>query len=384
MNTAIKLTRARTRLLLSQPFFGALALRMQPVPADHLDTMGTDGKTLFYNPDFVESLSMDELVGVLAHEVMHPACQHHTRRGGRDPKRWNIAADYAINPIILDNGFTLPEGALVDAAYSGLSAEAIYARLPEPQESGNGGTGQSACPDPGRCGGIMDATDSAGHSSPAASAAAESECRQALAQAATIAKNTGKLPGTLARLVDEILNPKVDWREVLRRFIENTTRQEYRWTPPNRRFVHQGLYLPSCRSEGMPPMAVAIDTSASVTQEEMNQFAAELNAILVDCMPEEVHVLYCDSTLQRVDVLSPHDLPLSLEAMAGGGTDFRPPFEWLEDADISPACIVYLTDLQCSNFPDEPSCPTLWATTASPDILGYYGAPPFGEIVYMN
>ena len=380
METRTKLTKARTRLVLSQPFFGSLALRMGLIENPAIETMATDGRDVHFNPSFVDGLTMDELVGVLAHEVMHPACNHHTRRGSRDAERWNIAADYAINPVLIDNGFTLPAEALLDPAYAGLSAEAIYNRLP-PAQSGGGGGQDGNCPDPGRCGGVMDAPGEAGRPSPAELASAEAEWRQAVAQSATIAKNAGKLPGDLARLVDEVLHPKADWREILRRFVEMSAKQEYRWNPPNRRFVHQGVYLPSCRSEQMPPIAVAIDTSGSVSQSEMNQFAAEITSILEDCMPEEIHVLYCDSRLRNAETFSPHDLPIELHPRGGGGTDFRPPFEWLDDAGIDPVCVVYLTDLYCSSYPDEPAYPTLWVTTTAP---GHVSEPPFGEVVYMG
>ena len=386
MDTKTKLTKARTRLLLSQPFFGSLALRMGLIENPAIETMATNGKDVYFNPDFVDGMSMDELVGVLAHEVMHPACNHHTRRDARDPERWNMAADYAINPFLIDNGFTLPDEALIDPAYSGLSAEAIYNRLPAAQSGGGGGDDQgSNCPDPGGCGGVMDAPSQGGGApSPAELAAAEAEFRQAVAQAATVAKNAGKLPGDLARIVDEVLRPKVDWRDVLRRFVTDNAKQDYRWAPPNRRFIHQGIYLPSCRSEQFPPIAIAIDTSGSVDQREMNQFAAELTAILEDCMPQQIHVLYCDSRLRNAETFSPHDLPITLNARGGGGTDFRPPFEWLDEASIDPACMVYLTDLCCSRYPDEPAYPTLWVTSSSPEFVTGYGEPPFGEIVYMG
>ena len=123
-----KLTKARTQLLLNQPFFGSLCLRLKLVPGD-VPTMATNGKLILYNCGFVESLTPAELEGVLAHEVMHCALAHHCRRGSRDPRLWNEAADFAINPIVLNNGLALPSGALNDPGFAGLSAEEIYARL---------------------------------------------------------------------------------------------------------------------------------------------------------------------------------------------------------------------------------------------------------------
>jgi len=134
--TAQKLTRAKVRILLEQPFFGTLALRLKLVPGC-LPTMATDGSRIVYNAAFVDELKPAELEGTLAHEVLHCALGHHCRRGERDPELWNQAADFAINPILLGNGFTLPAGALVDPAFNNLSAEEIYARLL--QRRGGGG-----------------------------------------------------------------------------------------------------------------------------------------------------------------------------------------------------------------------------------------------------
>ena len=123
-----KLTRARTQLLLNQPFFGTLCLRLKLV-AGELPTMATDGRRIVYDPAFVDELTPAELEAVLAHEVLHCALGHHCRRGARDPRVWNEAADLAINPILIGNGFTLPAGALLDDTFNNLSAEEIYARL---------------------------------------------------------------------------------------------------------------------------------------------------------------------------------------------------------------------------------------------------------------
>ena len=384
---ATKLVKARTRLLLSQPFFGSLALRLTLIERPTIDTMATDGRAIFYNPEFADALSMAELTGVLAHEIMHPACQHHTRRGERHPGRWNRAADYAINPVLIDNGFRLPKHALLDDAYRDMSAEAIYARLDDdPPAGGEGGEGaedgkdgENACPDPGGCGGVIDAPSKPDEHGGITGGA--HEWRQAVAQAAALAKNAGKMPEVLERLVERLLRPKADWASLLRRFIEmSAVQQDYCFSPPNRRFIHQGLYLPSCRGVQIPPIALAIDTSASITEDELNQFAAELTAIIEHCAPEALHVIYCDTRVQGVDVLTPFDLPLTLEPKGGGGTDFRPPFRYLADEGLEPACLIYLTDLYCNRYPEAPAYPTLWASLTPVDAARKRH-PPFGEVI---
>ena len=112
LNIEEKLSRARTQLLLNQPFFGTLCLRLKMVSMPGFPTMATDGRRLVYNPAFVEKLTPGKLEGVLAHEVMHCALAHHCRRGERDAALWNQATDYAINPILISNGMTLPADVL--------------------------------------------------------------------------------------------------------------------------------------------------------------------------------------------------------------------------------------------------------------------------------
>ena len=146
LTPAVRIQKARTALLLDHPFFGSLLFRLGGRPSNSIQTMATDGVSLFYNPTFVETLNAAELAGVLAHEVMHPALQHHTRRGDRDRKRWNMACDYAVNPLLLDAGLTLPKDVLVDQRFRGMSAERIY-NLIEGQQDQDGSNGEQESQD---------------------------------------------------------------------------------------------------------------------------------------------------------------------------------------------------------------------------------------------
>src|SRR5579863_4285237 len=137
--TSLRIQKARTSLILDHPFFGSLLFRLKGRECRSIPTMATDGVSLFFNPEFVETLNSATLAGTLAHEVMHPALHHHVRRSGRDPKRWNIACDFAINPLLVDAGLNLPEGVLLDNRFRGMSAEQIYNLLESEasQDSGN-------------------------------------------------------------------------------------------------------------------------------------------------------------------------------------------------------------------------------------------------------
>src|SRR5580700_2960704 len=144
LTPAVRIQKARTALLLDHPFFGSLLFRLGGRASNSIRTMATDGVSLFYNPAFVETLNAAELAGVLAHEVMHPALQHHTRSGDRDRKRWNMACDYAINPLLLDAGLTLPKDVLIDHRFRGMSAERIYNLIEKQQDQhGSNDEGES-------------------------------------------------------------------------------------------------------------------------------------------------------------------------------------------------------------------------------------------------
>ena len=206
----------------------------------------------------------------------------------------------------------------------------------------------------------------------------EQQWRQAVSQAARAAKAQGDLPGCLQRLVEDILAPRVDWREVLQQFIARTARNDYDWSRPSRRFAHRGdVVLPSLRSNELPPIVVVVDTSGSIGAEEMNQFLGEVEGILGQ-YPTTIHLLWADAQVAGVDVLTQADLPLTgLEPKGGGGTNFIPAFEWVEEEQLELSCLVYLTDMY-GTFPTvEPTYPTLWVATS--DVVA-----PWGETVPMR
>ena len=424
MTTEERLTRARTRLVLDQPFFGTLSLRLKLTPGS-LPTMATDGTWIVYSPVFVNQLKTAELEGTLAHEVLHCALGHHCRRGNRDPRLWNEAADLAINPILIKNGFTLPAGALLDPAFTDSSAEEIYARLLQkrgqesstpaqsagqatgggmtstgPQAAQGPGTQDSsapaACqpaenrtpetrdrtPDPAsmRAGGfgeVWDVTDDQGYpASPAEKRRQEHEWGIAAEQALRTAKACGHEPGGVDRPLSESRQSQQDWRAILRDFIAAAAPSDYRWTPPNRRYIASRLYLPSVERRGLGDIVIAVDTSGSIGKRELEQFAAEISAISAEAQPEAIHVVYCDAAVQSVQEFRAPE-PVKLEPKGGGGTDFRPAFVWVAERDIAPACLIYLTDLCCDSFPETPDYPVLWVTDSR-------RAGPFGETVRLN
>lgn len=363
------ITKAKVQLILDQPFYAMLALRMKYNEAPEIETASTDGHQIKYNPAFIESLTLDEVKGLIAHEVMHVASLHHTRRAGRDPKQWNVACDYAINPLIEQSNLKLPPGALKNPQFNGKSAEEIFSLLPPPDP--NQDPNQDPGNDPGQSGGVEDApaqTESERNQE-------EAQIKQAVAQAETIAKQQGSIPGHLQRLINDILAPTVNWREVLARFLDQIDRNDYSWKKPNPRFAHMGLYLPTLESLTVGKFVLMVDTSGSVDGNLLNQFAAEMSEIAT-AWNVGFTVLHIDTEVNHVQNFEEGD---TIEPQGGGGTDFKPGFTWIEENDEEPAAVIYFTDGECNSYPrTAPEYPVLWA------VYGYMAktfTPPFGEVV---
>ena len=375
---AKKLVSARTSLVLDQPFFGALALSLTPKEDTSCDTAWVDGRSMGYNPDFILSLSHAELVGLIAHEVMHCAMGHPWRRDARDGKQWNIACDYAINGDLQSSGFSLPkDGLFPDATQQGKSSEWIFARLPQPKpgkdKQGNGGNGNGT-PQPGKgkpdpAGEVRDAptqADTEGNPAPT-----EGEWKQRTAEALQAAKLQGSLSGGLARMVEAALDKRIDVRSLLLRFMTERTRADYSWNKPNPRYIAQGLYLPALHSVSMGEVAIMVDTSGSVDAASLAYARAIVEDVISECAPAAVTVWNSDAKVCKVDRFEQGE-SLVWEPAGGGGTDFRPALKAIEDEGTAVA-VLCITDLYGS-FPDGCALPVLWLATT--DKIA-----PFGETV---
>ncbi len=242
MPNSLRIQKARTALLLDHPFFGSLLYRLKDRESRAIKTMATDGVSLLWNPEFVETLTAATLAGTLAHEVMHPALHHHVRRSWRDPKRWNVACDYAINPLLVDAGLSLPDGVLIESRFRGMSAEQIYNLLESEEDADShldndqqrtasddskGSAAQNESSDPsapetdGGIGQVLDAPSECDESPTVEGQAREWEI--AVHQAMTVAQQAGKMPAGLDRTMEGTAEAAVDWRELLRRLWSETT-----------------------------------------------------------------------------------------------------------------------------------------------------------------
>lgn len=407
-----RLSNARAGLLLDQPFFAYVLLNLQMKEAPALlpniipwlkmvPTIGTDGKNLWYNPDFCADKTMGELKFLLAHEVLHPIFMHLTRSYGRDPELFNQAGDHVINLILKEAGFTMPKEGLCDDRFKGMTTDEVYDILLKEQQKkkqqggGKGKGGQGHDPNckggcghdhskgpGGACGGLIKPTDEKGRElSRDQQQAMEIEWKGIVAQAAQIAKQQGRLPGGLESVIDELLTPKIPWQKVVAEFIERSARSDYSWEVSDRSYLQRGFYVPSLDSTEMGDIGIIIDTSGSVSDEELVQYASEISAICSMLRPSKIYVVYVDTRVAGVDEFEVSDLPLKFNVKGRGGTDFKPGFAWFEDQGIVPQCLIYFTDLCCDSYPRTPEYPVLWAVTNAGHYVDHV---PFGQVLEID
>jgi predicted metal-dependent peptidase len=348
----VKMTKARTGLLIDQPFFGSLAMRLKLIEEPGIKTLNVDGSIVRYNPTFINSLTSDLAKSALAHEVMHCVLEHCGASGrgiNLDPKKWNYAADYAVNDILKKSGFVLGDGWLWDAQYSGMSAEHIYKLIPTPPPDNGGGPGTGSPQDE-----VLP-----GSSDPSTQAQQAADWKLATAQAAQAAKAVGKLSQPLEQFVDKLQKNKVDWKAELRHFLVQAAKNDYAWQRPNRKMLAAGFVLPGLYSESMGQLVIASDESGSVDKAITAAFAAEINAIKEDLRPEKITLQHFDTQVVKVEEFGPDD-EFEMKRFAYGGTCFREPIRVASEMEQAPMCMIILTDLY-GPFPDTaPEFPVLW------------------------
>lgn len=412
-----KLSAARTRLILDKPFLGALVLRLPMVVADPnwCTTTATDARCFFYNADYIDSLSLDQTQFVLAHEALHCALSHFARRHHRDKHRWDLSCDFAINPLLRAEGLIPCPDALYLDAFVDMTAEEIYPCLDEnedmnthddhvydkeeqseggshggggnndsEQQNGGGSQGESEQRE-GQSGSQSepqqsDPTDSGADRPPPLTPQEQEQLSvqwsQRMAGAAQQAMQAGKMGGALARMIEHLLQPQLPWRMLLAQYMTVTARDDYNWNRPSRR--EGDAILPSLRSNELN-VVVGIDTSGSVTAEELRQFLSEINAIKGQAHAR-ITLLACDAALAEDGpwLYEPWDeFTLPREFKGGGGTDFQPVFDWVEQANRTPDLLVYFTDAQ-GRFPEqEPNLPVIWLVKGKAKV-------PWGQRIQLN
>lgn len=391
MNFNDKVTRSVIQVKETNEFFGALMLFSEFIKSETVPTAATDGRKVYINENFFNSLNASEQNGLLLHEVLHMALLHVPRMGSREQKRWNIAADYVVNDLILRNtNFKLPKGGIYSKhrEYWDKSVEFIYDSIENSMGNYKGFLqmdlikGDPKVDNKGNSKGDSD-DNMPGKDSIEQDQDSESYWKDKI----NLLKNSnlfddnklqGFMPGGISKEIEAVIEPEVDWRSALWKFISKTPSD---FDELDRRFIYKKLYLEGLMTESVIA-DVCIDTSGSISSRQLEQFMGELNGILSSYPNIKVNLYYCDT-----DLFGPYELGNKSkipEAQGFGGTSFIPFFNAISKKDIEFLDVnrvaVYLTD-GYGSFPDECSIPTLWLVT-------HDGADkkdfPFGEIIRIS
>jgi len=389
-----RLIKARIEMLMSAPFFGNLATRLKLKDATAwCPTLATDGKFFYYNRNFVAAMSDGECVFGMGHEILHCVYDHFDvdRRGDRDPRLWNIANDYVINADLIDANIG-EQIKLVDICfdgkYRGMVSEEIYDDLfKQAEEEGrvinvepldihldrtegdDEGSGQSN----------KGNKDSDGEDGPAKYTAEEKEnikqeFQNAVMQSAKAA-GAGNLPGGVKRMLDKLLNPQLDWRELLAMQIQSVVRSDYTMMNPSRKGLNEGFYLPGMDRETTIDIVAALDMSGSIMDEMAMDFLSEFKGIMDQYTDFKIHLVCFDTEVHNPVVFTQNNMEefLDYELAGGGGTDFDCVYNWMKEEGIQPKKLVMFTDgYPWDSWGDESYCDALFIVHGG----GYGGRSP--------
>ena len=388
-----KLTTARVGLLLKAPFFGNMATRMRLIDAsDWCPTAATNGRDFMYNKKFVEKLSVKKLEFLFAHEICHGIFDHFGRVGSRDRMLSNIAQDYAVNQILVDEriGEKITEVKICyDPKYRGLAWEEIYDQLYDQAEKismpsllkqlgdlldehikeGDGqGEGEGDKEGKGGRPGMTKAE----------AQAIKDEIKEAMIQSAA-ASGAGKTPAGIMRMIKDMTEPKINWRDLVRQEIQSIVRNDYSFQRYNRKSQQSGAILPGLKEATTIDIAIAIDMSGSIGQEDASTFLGEVKGIMDQYEDFKIDIWCFDTEIynhQGITHDNSEDL-LDYEPQGGGGTDFDVNFTFMEQEGIQPKKFIMFTDgYPCGSWGPEDYCDTIFIVKGNESAEA-----PFGQTV---
>ena len=359
------LRHAKIDLMTKSVFLSTICLSLKHSFTDTIPTAATDGLSIIYNPTFFAGLTAPERAGLLAHEVWHVAFNHLKRVGSRDKLSWNYAGDYVINLMLTDSGHTVPSGGLLDKKYKDMSTEEVYELIKDDDKDNHGGSNF-----------VIDLLDAPGDTkdSDINSQVTDIIIRAQL-QSRISGKDKAEIPGEITRAIDELINPKLPWNQLLVRFLSNMVKDDYTWARPNKRFFPHH-YLPSQYSPTIGDIVVAIDTSGSVSQEDLVEMLSEIEDIRTTFKPESLTIIDCDSSIHNVFKIEKYDNILELKFQGCGGTDFQPVIDYCNEQQ--PEVLIYFTDLQAEDITEEPGYPILWICNSK------HNPSSVGETIYIK
>jgi predicted metal-dependent peptidase len=389
-----KLITARVGLLLKAPFFGNMATRMQLIEADEwCPTAATNGRNFYYNTKFVEKLSVKKLEFLFGHEILHCVFDHFGRVGSRDRMLSNIAQDYAVNQILVDEriGDKITEVQICyDPMYRGMAWEEIYDQLYEQAEKmpmedllkklGDlldehiNEDGSS----PGKEGEGKDGKSGKPGMTKEEAQKIKDEIKEAMIQAASAA-GAGKVPAGIQRMIKDMTEPKISWRELVNQEIQSIIRNDYSFTRPNRKSMHSGAILPGMKEATTIDIGIGIDMSGSIGQEDATVFLSEVKGIVDQYEDFKINLWCFDTEIynwKEITHDNSHEL-MDYEPQGGGGTDFMANWEFMKENGIEPKKFIMFTDgYPCGDWGDEDYCDTIFVVKGNTQAEA-----PFGQTV---
>jgi predicted metal-dependent peptidase len=382
-----QLVTARVGMLLRTSFFGNLATRLRLVNADEwCPTAATDGRNFYYNTRFIKMLRPKEIEFLFGHEVLHCVYDHFGRRGDRDPQLWNIANDFCVNQDLKEHNvgeFITSVPCLYDKKYRGMSSEEIYDQLYENAtkidvsklidqllDEHLDGDGDSNGNSDG---------DKDGKGRPKLSDADRQAIRDEIKEAVLSAAQTvdaGNLPAGIRRMIQELTEPQMNWRELLRMQLESTIKSDYTWLRASRKGWHMDAIMPGTKTTDAIDIAVAIDTSGSISTEQCRDFLSEIKGIMESFDSYRIHLFTFDTDTYNPQLYTSDNLEdiAEYDIQGGGGTDFDAIFTHLKAAEIEPKKLVVFTDgYPFGSWGDANYCDTVWIIHGDRNP-----EPPFG------
>ena len=359
-------------------FVANMMLQMDMHFSESIPTACTYDLTILFNPKFFMEQTPAKRMGLMAHEIMHPALLHRERRGHRTPKRYNVAGDYAINNMLVARGIEIPDGGYVDPKYDGMSTNAIYEMLPEEDDIPDSDTNDITQPNPN--GGNSNGGNTPGNVPGAGNGPppmTQTQIENVVLQAATNAKATrgvGSIPGMVAIELDKILNPKLPWHALTRRWLLDFNKNDFSNRKPNRRFFPE-FHLPSMFSEALGPVNVYVDSSGSVSDSDFKHFVSETGGVLTMLNPKYIEFSLFDTSIRSTDRV--HNLiELQRVKFSGrGGTLIEPVFNHINET--KPKFSIIFTDGEFGIPETKVKTPILWIIYNNPTFKA-----PFGKVVH--
>ncbi|CAB4133665.1 vWFA domain containing protein [uncultured Caudovirales phage] len=377
-----KLTTARIGLLLKAPFFGTLATRMTLTNADEwCGTAATDGRKFYYNSEFVNNMPLKQLEFLVGHEVLHAVYDHMGRRGDRMPKMSNIAADYVVNGDLIDQRIgekisVVP--ILYDQKYRGWSYEEVYDDLYKNADKINmQQLEQMLLDDHLEEDGEGDGEDGNGKPklSKEEAQAIRDEIKGAVISAAQAA-GAGNVPAGVKRLLKDLTEPAIDWRELINQQIQSVIKNDFTWARPSRRGWDMDAVMPGLKPGEMIDVCISLDQSGSISEEDSRIFLSEVKGIMEQFQEYKVTIWCFDTEIYNVQTYTSDNIDniMDYEPMGGGGTDFMANWEFMKENGIEPKKFIMFTDgMPFGEWGEEQYCETCWIIKGNPDC-----EPPWG------